>query len=198
MLRELREIASFILGFLPWILLLVLPSRSWDQFRRVVAICLVVAVVLGWKQLRKGFLLQWATVAFFLVSTVSLYELAWVWLAEHMGIIANALLAGIVWFTILVGKPFTIQLAREDTPPERWHDEAFTSACRFIAIFWGLLLLVPTAAAIFRAVYSHALSDHFYLYLSLSCIAVGTVFTSVFKRIKRQQREAMSQAVAPG
>ncbi|MDD5035427.1 MAG: hypothetical protein PHE55_11795 [Methylococcaceae bacterium] len=193
MLKELQELASFVLGFLPWILFLVLPSNGWDALQRSVAICLVASVAIGWKALRKGFVLQWATVAFFLFSAASLYAFKWIWLAENMGIIANSLLTGIIWLTILIGKPFTIELAREEVPQELWHDEKFMSTCRFIAVFWGMLLLVPTAASVFRVFYSQAFPDRFYLYLSLCCIMAGTAFTSFYKRMKRKQREMMSK-----
>ncbi len=193
MLKELQELASFVLGFLPWILFLVLPSNGWDALQRSVVICLVASVAIGWKALRKGFVLQWATTAFFLFSAVSLYGFKWIWLAENMGVIANSLLTGIIWFTILIGKPFTVELAREEVPQELWHDEKFMSACRFIAIFWGMLLLVPSAASVFRVFYPQALPDRFYLYLSLCCIMAGTAFTSFYKRMKRKQRETMSK-----
>jgi hypothetical protein len=192
MLGELIEIAKFILGFVPWILFLFLPTDGWNPLRTAVLICLVASVVFAWTALRKGFILQWATVAFFLFSAVSLYCFKWIWLAEQMGILANGFLTGIIWFTVLIGRPFTLQLARADLPRERWNDESLIRGCRFIAVFWGILLLIPTAASVFRQFYPEALPDRFYFILSLVCIAIGIIFTTGYKRMKRKQRQALS------
>ncbi|MDP3981394.1 MAG: hypothetical protein Q8Q33_08290, partial [Chlamydiota bacterium] len=157
MIGELVEIVKFIIGFLPWILFLLLPTHGWDPLRKAVAICLAVSVIFAWNVLRKGFILQWATLLFFLFCTISFFGFRWIWLAKHMGIIANGFLVGVIWFTVLIGKPFTLQYARADLPKERWHDESLIRGCRFIAIFWGTMLLVPTAFSAFRLFYPSAL-----------------------------------------
>ena len=188
MIDELVELAKFLFGFLPWIVFLFLPTDSWDSLRRAVAICLVLSVPFSWKQLRDGFVLQWATVAFFLVATVSFYSFEWIWLAEHMAIITNGFLDGIIWFTVLIGKPFTLQYARAELPAEQWHDENMIRSCRTIAVFWGALLLVPTACSVFHLVHPTALPGRFYFAVSVSCIVFGGAFTTAYKRMKRQQR----------
>jgi hypothetical protein len=194
MIGELLDIAKFIIGFLPWILFLFLPTDGWDPLRRAVVISLAASVIFALKALRKGFILQWATLIFFLLSAISFYGFRWIWLAEHMGIIANGFLTGVIWFTVLIGKPFTLQYARADLPQERWYDESLIRGCRFIAIFWGMLLLIPTAANVFRLFYSQALPERFYFYLSLCCITLGIFYTSYYKRMKRKQREAINCA----
>ena len=195
MIEELLEIAKFVLGFLPWILFLILPTNSWNQLQRAVAICLAISVIFAWKELRKGFILQWASLVYFLFCAMALYGFRWIWLAEHMGIIANGFLAGVIWFTVLIGTPFTLQYARADLPQEQWYDEGLIRSCRFIAIFWGTLLLIPTASSVFRLYYPVALSNRFYFYLSPFCIIIGISYTSFYKRMERKKREAMSNPV---
>lgn len=107
-----------------------------------------------------------------------------------MAVIANAFLAGIVWFTIIVGKPFTLQYARAELPKERWNDQGLIRTCRSIAVFWGILLLVPTLLNAFRLYYPSLLPDYFYFDMSLLCIAVGTAYTTYFKHNKRKERMA--------
>ena len=137
MIKELREIAKFVLGFLPWIIFLFLPTDGLEALRRAVLLCLALSVMFGWKMLLKGFILQWATVAFFVFSAIAFYGFRWVWLAQHMGIVVNIFLAGIIWFTVLIGNPFTLQYARADLPMEQWHDEDMIRGARLLAIFWG-------------------------------------------------------------
>ncbi len=188
MIEQLIDLAKFLFGFLPWLVFLVLPTNSWDSLRRAVLICLILSVVFSWKQLRAGFILQWATVAFFLFAAIAFYGFAWIWLAEHMAIVTNAFLDGIIWLTVLTGKPFTLQYSRAELPPERWHDAEVVHVCRVIAVFWGVLLLVPTAFNAFRLLRPAALPDTFYFVLSVLCIVVGSVFTNLYKTIKRKQR----------
>jgi hypothetical protein len=188
MINELREVVKFIFGFLGWIVFLLLPTDGWEPLRRAVVISLVVSVVSSWKQLRGGFVLAWATVAFFVLCAVSFYVFEWVWLAKHMAIVANAVLAGIIWFTVLIGKPFTLQYARADLPPERWNDENLVRGCRTIAIFWGSLLLVPVVFNVFRHSYPNALPDMVYFSMSIFCIVFGTIFTRLYIHLSRRRR----------
>lgn len=190
MMNELLEITKFVLGLLPWILFLILPTNNWDQLQRAVAICLAISIIFAWKELRKCFILQWASVLFFLFCTISFYVFKWLWLAEHMAIISNGFLTGIILFTIIIGKPFTLQYARAELPKEQWYDEDMIRGCQFIAIFWGMLLFIPTAFNAFRLFCPHALPDRLYSYLNPVCIIIGVFYTTFYKHKKRKQRKA--------
>lgn len=188
MIDELAAIAKFLFGFLPWIVFLLLPTDSFDSLRRAVAICLVLSVAFSWKQLRDRFILQWATVAFFLFVAIAFYGFEWIWLARHMAITVNAFLDGIIWLTVLIGKPFTLQYARAELPAERWHDADLVRSCRTIAIFWGGLLLIPTSFGVFRLLYPDALPPRFYFLLSVVCIVFGAVVTTFYRRTQRRRQ----------
>ena len=192
MIDELVELAKFLFGFLPWLVFLFLPTNSLESLRRAVVICLILSVAFSWKQLRNGFILQWATTAFFLFSAVAFYGFEWVWFALHMSIITNVFLDGIIWLTVLIGKQFTLQYARADLPPEQWYDKDLVHSCRVIAEFWGFLLLVPTAFGAFQLAYPAALPGTFYFAVSVLCIFAGAVFTNLYKSVKRKQRAKAS------
>lgn len=189
---ELLDIAKLIIGFFPWILFLFLPTDGWEPLRRAVLICLVVSVVFSWKALRDRFILQWTTSAFFLFCAISFYGFEWVWLANHMSIIANLVLDGTIWLTVAAGKPFTLQYAQAETPQEFWDTEAFIHGCRSIAIFWGALLLVPSAVSIFRLLYPAALPKAVCFLATLTCMIFGITYTTFFKRRKRRQRMTLN------
>lgn len=193
MIQELQEFVKFIYGFVPWILFLFLPTDGWEPLRRAVVVCLAASLVFAWNTLRKGFILSWATLGFFLFSAIAFYGFDWIWLAEHMGIIANGFLDSVIWLTVLIGNPFTLQYAREELPRERWYDEGVIRTCKSIAIFWGALLLVPTTFSAFRLLYPTAFPAEFYFYLSLLCVAIGAAYTTIYKRKKLEERQAMSR-----
>lgn len=187
----LLDIARFLLGFLPWILLLFLPTDGWEPLRRAVLICLAASVAFSWKGLRDRFILQWASTAFFLFCAIAFYAFNWIWLARHMSLVANLFLDAIIWLTVLAGNPFTMQYAKAETPREFWDTPAFVRGCRSIAIFWGALLLVPSAMSVFRLLYPTALPNSFYFLLTIFCMIFGIVSTTVFKRMKRKGRTAL-------
>ncbi len=194
LLEIVWELAKFIFGFLPWLAFLFLPTNNWESLRRAVVICLILSVVFSWKQLRHLFILQWATVAFFFLAAISFYGFEWIWLAKHMALITNAFLDGIIWLTVLIGKPFTLQYARAELPQERWYDEDLVRSSRSIAIFWGILLLIPTVLNAFQILYPAALPKTFYFSMSVFGIVLGTFFTVFYKRLKRKQREQRAKA----
>jgi carotenoid cleavage dioxygenase len=63
--EEIEETIQFILGFMPWILFLFISGHSFASLEHALLICLAVCLVLGFKDLRKGFLLRWGTLLFF-------------------------------------------------------------------------------------------------------------------------------------
>jgi carotenoid cleavage dioxygenase len=194
--NELLETAKFLIGFSRRILFLLLPTDSIDRLVLAIAIGLTVSVVVSWKRLRSGFILEWGSFSFFLIYAVSLYFSRWNWLAEHMGVIASVFLSGLVWITVLSGKPFTLQYARADLPREQWNEEGLIRCCQVIAMFWGTILFVPVAAAIFRSFFPAALPAPFYFFLSPVCIGIGALFTFYYKSLKQKQR-AIAEGASP-
>ena len=187
--EEIKEAVKFIFGFLPWIVFLFVSGHSFSSLERALVICLVVCVVAGFQDLRRGFLLQWGTLLFFLSSAILINHLKIIWFAVHMGILANAYLAFIMWTTIFIGQPFTLQYARVELPEELWHDKNVIRGCRFIAIVWGLLMLAATGASLFRYTHHGLLPDWVYFDISLGLILFGIAFTTLYKRIKKKQRK---------
>jgi hypothetical protein len=105
-----------------------------------------------------------------------------------MGIISNGFLASIIWITILVGKPFTLQYAKAELPKERWDDPALIRSCRFIAIVWALLLTLSALLAYFRILNPTLYPNWVYFDITIGIILGGSVFTTLYKKYKRSQR----------
>ena len=129
-MKDLIEILKFLLGFASWIVFLFLSGSTLTSLERALIISFIISVILGYKQLRSGFILQWGSVLFFAWCIIMVNFLQNVIIAKNMGIIANGFLASIIWLTILVGKPFTLQYAREDLPRDRWNDPRLVRSCR--------------------------------------------------------------------
>ena len=185
------ELLKFLLGFLPWLLFLFISGHTLASLERSIVICLFAILIFGFRDLRRGFILQWVTLLFFIacVITVNLMKSAFV--AENMGIISNGFIAGIIWVTIFIGKPFTLQYARADLPKERWDEPGLIQSCRFIAIIWALLLSFSAFVSIFRVLNPKLFPDNVYFDISIAIILGGSLFTILYKKYKRDQYKQM-------
>ena len=187
-MKDFIEILKFLLGFASWIVFLFLSGNTFTSLERALVISFVISLIFGYRQLRSGFILQWGSVIFFAWCIVMVNYLQSVTIAKNMGIIDNGFLASIIWLTILVGKPFTLQYAREDLPKERWNDPGLVQSCRFMAIVWGLLMVFSTSVSCFKVMRPGAYSEIVYSSISIGTIMGGTLFTQFYKKYKRSSR----------
>ena len=187
-MKDVIEILQFLLGFASWILFLFLSGNTLTSLERALVISFVISVIFSYKQLRSGFILQWGSVIFFAWCIIMVNCLQSVVIAKNMGIIANGFLASIIWLTILIGKPFTLQYAREDLPKERWNDPALVQSCRFMAIVWGLLMVFSTCVSCFKVMRPGMYPEVVYSSISICTIMGGSLFTQFYKKYKRSSR----------
>jgi uncharacterized membrane protein len=195
-MKEIRETLLLLLGFMPWILFLFISGHSLSSLERSIIICFAAAIVFGFNDIRKGFILQWGTLLFFGFCFISLNLLKIVWVAIYMNILANGTLALIMWSSLLLGKPFVLQYARKDLPKERWNDPKIIRTCRLMTIIWGILMLLACAVSVFKITHQGLYPESIYFDASLSIITGGIAFTIIYKHYKRRQRERNSFAVA--
>ena len=189
-MKELKELAKFLLGFMPWLLFLFLSGATLASLERSIVICLFSGLIFNFCELRKGFILQWGTLVFFTACAITVNFSHSMFVAKNMGIISNGFLAGLIWATILIGKPFTLQYARADLPKEQWGDPALIQSCRFIAMVWAGLLTFSAFVAYFKVLNPALYPDWIYFVISVGVMLGGTVFTSVYKKYKRNQRHS--------
>jgi len=187
-LPDLKELGGLILGFLPWLLFLFLSGETLASLERATVISLVTCLVLGFRELKLGFILQWGTLLFFsfCVITINLFHILWV--AIYMDLLSNSALAFVMWLTLLLGKPFVLQYARRDLPKEKWNDADFIRGCRLLTIFWASLMTVSVILSIIKRTSLLNLPGWVYFFLSLAIIITGLTYTTVFKRRKRLMR----------
>jgi carotenoid cleavage dioxygenase len=186
-MKELKELAKFLLGFMPWLLFLFLSGHTLVSLERSILISLLASVLFSFRELRKGFILQWGTLFFFIVCALTVNLIHLMFVVKNMGIISNGFFACLIWGTIFIGKPFTLQYAKADLPKEQWADPALARSCRFIAIVWALLMTFSTAAAYFRILNPTLFPDWIYFDITIGVILGGTVFTSFYKKHRRNQ-----------
>jgi carotenoid cleavage dioxygenase len=186
---DLKELGLLMLGFLPWILFLFLSGNTLNSLKIAVVVSLVACLVLGFGDLKRGFILSWGTLIFFVLCLILIDFLNVVWIAKEMDLLSNLAISSIMWFSVIINKPFALQYAQMGVPKEHWSDKGFIHGCMFITIFWACLMTFAFLISILKRTHWLPLSMDFYYGLTILNIVGGLTYNTYFKRKKRLQRE---------
>ncbi|MCK9422803.1 MAG: hypothetical protein M0Q38_09405 [Bacteroidales bacterium] len=186
---DLKELGLLMLGFLPWLLFLFFSGNTMSSLKIAIVISLVTSVVFGFGDLKRGFILQWGTCLFFFICLITVDFLNNLWVAKEMDLLSNLALSTIMWFSVIIGKPFALQYARRGLPKEHWNDKNFVRGCRFITVVWACLMTFAVLISILKRTTWLPSSNGVYFDITILNIVVGLTFTTIFKRKKRLQRE---------
>jgi hypothetical protein len=197
-MRELKDLALLLLGFMPWLLFLFLSGHSLESLERAIIISLIASLTLGFGELKRGYILQWGSLLFFTACALLVNVFSVLWVAEQMDLLANLTLACIIWLTILVGRPFALQYARRDLPKEQWDDKKLIEGCRFISTVWAILMSLSVCISILRRVSILKAPSWVYFTSTMGLMLAGVIFTTAFKRKKRLERETAASASREG
>ena len=188
---DLKELGLLFLGFLPWMLFLFIAGHTMASLKIAIIISFVTAITLGFGDLRRGFILQWGTVIFFFSCIILVNLLDNVWMAREMDLVSNSALASIMWFTVLIGKPFALQYAKKGLPKEQWNNAKFIHGCMIITVVWACLMTFAVLISVTRRTNWLPFPNWVYFDLTLLNIAAGLTFTTIFKRKKRLARKPL-------
>lgn len=170
------ERMNFMLGFSPWILLAALAGNTLHSLKVAIIVSLFTVLLFGYKHLAKGFVLTWGTLLFFAFNLITVVFLENLWIASRMAILANAMLAVIAWASLIIGKPFTIQYAREHVSKEISQAPVFFHKNRVVTAVWGAVFLSSTATSLLRF-YHHTPRTWIYRVITVIVIQLGITFT---------------------
>ncbi|MDD5561726.1 MAG: hypothetical protein PHT50_06340 [Candidatus Omnitrophica bacterium] len=139
---------GMVMTFLPWLAFWVLLSYGKLFAAIVIALAAsVLAIAVEKISGRTPKILQIGTLAVFVVFALAASFVDRVWLAYWIRLMSNASLTLVVLISILIGKPFTIQYARESVPKEYWNSAEFLHANYVITWVWFAAFVANTAAS---------------------------------------------------
>ena len=133
---------NILQSFLPWILYFILMGESQLRIDIAIVVAALTAIIFELKGLKKGFILSWGTLLFFIFMFIAVLVLRNQWVATHSWLFSNGALAAIAWFSILIRKPFTLQYAREQVSPDKWQHPLFLKINYLLTVVWGLVFLM--------------------------------------------------------
>jgi len=140
--QKISGVLTILLSFSPWIAYSLLVGNSFlsKEIAIVVAIGLTLTINLG--KIKKGFILDWGALVFFVILGVSIYLYPATGWVQHTSIISDLAITAIVFFSLLLRKPFTLQYAKESTPEYLWRTKDFLKVNNTITSAWGLVFLL--------------------------------------------------------
>lgn len=164
---------AFLATAVPLAAYFLLKSAGW--FTAGVVAALVLFLFFNGVLLRR---FKWVDVTFILFFLAMLVGVSWLeigWMKEYRNVFAPAMLAFLAYGSVLIGKPFTQQYARERMAPVWWDNPHFHRVNRILAWVWGTCFATGAVLA-FLAVRMEAWP----LWLSYAASAGLSIFALTF------------------
>ena len=169
---------KLVAAFAPWIVFALLAGNSLNTVKIAIVVSLAVAIILGYKDLRAGFILSWATLTFFIFLVITVVFMTNMWILEMMNVLVYVTLAAVTWIGIIVGRPFVMEYARQEVDESRWQDPKFIRVVRDMTGFWGVAFLADLVIAIYQTT-----NHDFMLKLALYLVMlIAMMFTLYYPR----------------
>jgi hypothetical protein len=172
------NIIKMVMAFAPWIVFALLAGNSLYTVKIAIIASLAVAVILGYKDLRAGFILSWATFTFFIFLVITVVFMTNLWILEKMNVLVYVTLAAVTWIGIIIGRPFVMEYARQEVDESRWQDPRFIRVVRNMTGFWGVAFLADLGIAIYQTT-NHDFMLKIALYLVM---LIAMMFTLYYPR----------------
>jgi hypothetical protein len=149
----------YVISFLPWIAFSLLPPKNW-QWAALVACAIAVALLL--KQRAAGrtvdsMIIELGSAVYFAaLAALAFRDPSSHW-HDYSAAFSSLFLAGIAGTSLLIGRPFTLGIAKQSTPRELWSAPLFIRTNIIITAVWTLAFAAAGAAL---ATMAHAGNAH--------------------------------------
>jgi energy-converting hydrogenase Eha subunit A len=140
--RTKMKKTGILLGFVPLIVFGVLAGSSVESVVIALVAALIVAVITGFSDLRKGRILSWATIILFSSLLLAVGVLGLTWIIPVMGMLIYAALAAVTFGSILAKIPFTLEYAREMVDRKLWENPVFIRVNVLMTGVWGAIFVI--------------------------------------------------------
>ncbi|MGW1497341.1 hypothetical protein ACWCQW_01915 [Streptomyces mirabilis] len=177
---------GYLRGFIPWIVAGVVSSFDW----RWGAIAGLVSGLLLLLQDRfrgvglDALILEISTVAYFVVVGAVAVADPGSALADHTDVVSFGWLAATAWGTLAIRRPFTLGIAKRQTPPEYWDMPEFVRVNNHITSAWGAgFTFIGVSLAVCGAVDAPA-------WVGIAAHVAGLVGPAVFTKVYPARAQA--------
>jgi hypothetical protein len=189
----MMEMGKLILAFAPWLAFWFISGPSILRLDIALFVAAALVIVMAITKLHKGAIL-WAGYVFFSFALVTVVWLKNMWVIHHLGVLASGTLFLTTQLSMLFGRPFTENYAREHVSKELWNSSSFIRSCIVTTSAWSFVFLANTMVNVVRLNYPNVSEWPFraseYLF-----VAMGIIFTSVYSQHVRRKRVEESSTI---
>ncbi|MFF1653836.1 hypothetical protein [Streptomyces sp. NPDC058255] len=184
---------GYLRGFIPWIISGVVSSFDW---RWGAVAGLASGLLLLLQDRRRGIgldalILEISTVAYFVVVGAVAVAHPDSALADHTDVVSFGWLAATAWGTLAIRRPFTLGIARRQTPREYWEMPEFIRVNNHITTAWGAgFTFIGISLAVCGAVDAPA-------WVAVAAHVAGLVGPAVFTKVHPARAQARLPVQAP-
>jgi len=170
--RRIPGMLLIFVSFSPWIAYWVLCGAGFN-FGVIAALALTAGIAA--LQLREGNLglLDATSVLYFSIAFLTTYVLGSSVFVEKSGLLGYSALFAMAASSLIIGKPYTLQVSTRDYPKVYWNDKTFLLINNVITSFWAGVFAL---SAIIYSATGYPLN----LALSNALVALGVAFSVVF------------------
>ena len=176
---------KLVISFAPWIAFLIIARDTLARVEVGLVAALVLSVAMAALKLHRG-IIMWVGLVFFTGATIAVIGFHNIWTIRHLGVMANGALALGSWTTLVIGRPFTLEYARQHTDPAKWNDPLFVHANVVLTTAWAAVFTFNTAVA--WVLMQHVLLPEWACHaLSYAALIGAAAFTSWYPNFLRRR-----------
>jgi hypothetical protein len=187
-----KEIIKLLLAFAPWLAFWFIAGHTMLRLQIGIIVAAILVIIMSVTKINRGAIL-WAGCVFFAFALISVVLFKNMWVISHLGILASGTLFVAAQLSILIGRPFTEDYARDHVPKQLWDSASFIRACFTTTAVWSCIFLINSLLNVVK-LYNHEIPEWHISLSEYATILAGIVFTSVFSWAARKKRAAMLSA----
>jgi len=180
---------KLMLVFTPWLCLLVIGQGSLLRLKIGLVTALVASVVMSLTGVHRGIIMVVGLV-FFTCATVAVVLFDNIWTAVHMGMLAHGALALSAWGSVAIGRPFTMDYARQHTDPSLWTSPPFIRTNVLITSVWALAFTLNVVLG-WGKLEHFLLPELAYDLVSYALLIGAMVFSNWYPAVMRRRAAAL-------
>jgi hypothetical protein len=182
MLGKLRSLwyrlgAASNLGFAVWVVYAILYALGYWTAAAVAGLAIMLAIVAREKRIANVKIIDLTSLGFFGLSLIMLLTVGGQVFNRYHIVLVWAVFAVVAWATILIGFPFTLQMARESAPRKVWREALFHRVHLRLTTVWGIIFTLDTILAVV------ALGGGYVRMLSVIIPGASMIFGFAFSRL---------------
>jgi hypothetical protein len=147
---------TILSNFLPWVAFGIL-NRIFPAYAML---CGIFICFFTYPRLRKGFILEWGTLLFFIIGF--LYEIVWKSpsFSQHMYLFSSFFPIMVAGFSLLINKPFTLQYAKLKMEKKYWDHPLFIKINKIMTALFCCIFVAVLCVNIFRHQHPGIINGH--------------------------------------